>query len=146
MPLDFDFFKYPVYSYGLKEGLIVMLEFNSYKKVIFFSGDTTATCKLSSISLEYYAIFNQNYPITMGTLYARTTLISYTKATLIHSPKETLLGRLKLATCLFVHYKVYCYYILIKNENEKFYNPSITVSISDILHQVFVTFIPTRDI
>ena len=35
IPLDFDFFKHPVYSYGLKEDLIVRLELNSSEKVIY---------------------------------------------------------------------------------------------------------------
>ena len=34
IPLDFDFFKYPVYPYGLKEDLIVRLELNSSEKVL----------------------------------------------------------------------------------------------------------------
>ena len=29
IPLDFDFFRHPVYPYGLKEDLIVRLELNS---------------------------------------------------------------------------------------------------------------------
>ena len=29
IPLDFDFFKHPVYPYGLKEDLIVRFELNS---------------------------------------------------------------------------------------------------------------------
>ena len=35
IPLDFDFCKHPVYSYGLKEDLIVRLELNSSEKVIY---------------------------------------------------------------------------------------------------------------
>ena len=35
IPLDFEFFKHPVYSYGLKEDLIVRLELNSSEKVIY---------------------------------------------------------------------------------------------------------------
>ena len=35
IPLDFDFFKHPVYSYGLKEDLIVRLELNSSENVIY---------------------------------------------------------------------------------------------------------------
>ena len=31
IPLNFDFFKHPVYAYGLKEDLIVKLELNSSK-------------------------------------------------------------------------------------------------------------------
>ena len=34
IPLDFDFFKHPVYQYGLKENLIVRLELKSSEKVI----------------------------------------------------------------------------------------------------------------
>ena len=34
IPLDFDFFKHPVYPYGLKEDLIVRLELNSSEKVL----------------------------------------------------------------------------------------------------------------
>ena len=33
IPLDFDFFKHPVYPYGLKENLIVRPELNSSEKV-----------------------------------------------------------------------------------------------------------------
>ena len=52
IPLDFDFFKHPVYPYGLKEDLIVRLELNSSEKVISCKGDTNATYKLSDISLD----------------------------------------------------------------------------------------------
>ena len=34
IPLDFDFFKHPVYPYRLKEDLIVRLELNSSEKVL----------------------------------------------------------------------------------------------------------------
>ena len=43
IPLDFDFFKHPVYPYGLKEDLIVRLGLNSSEKVILCTGDTVAT-------------------------------------------------------------------------------------------------------
>ena len=39
IPLD-DFFKHPVCPYGLKEDLIIMIELNSAKEVIIFTGDT----------------------------------------------------------------------------------------------------------
>ena len=42
IPLDFDFFKHPVYPYSLKEDLIVKLELNSSEKVILCTGDTAA--------------------------------------------------------------------------------------------------------
>ena len=34
IPLDFDFFKHPIYTYGLKERLLVRLELNSAGKVL----------------------------------------------------------------------------------------------------------------
>ena len=43
IPLDYDFFKHPVYPYGLKEDLIVRLELNSSEKVLLCTGDTSAT-------------------------------------------------------------------------------------------------------
>ena len=42
IPLDFDFFKYPVYPYGLKEDLIARIELNSAKHVILCTEDTNA--------------------------------------------------------------------------------------------------------
>ena len=62
IPLDFDFFKHPVYPYSLKENLIVRLELNSPGKAILCTGDTSATYKLSDISLEYDAIFDELMP------------------------------------------------------------------------------------
>ena len=49
IPLNFDFFKHPVYPHGLKERLIVRTELNSAEKVILCTGDTNATYKLSDI-------------------------------------------------------------------------------------------------
>ena len=69
IPLDFDFFKHPVYPYGLKEDLIVRLELNSSDEVILCIGDTNATYKLSDISLEYDAIFDEPYATTIGSMY-----------------------------------------------------------------------------
>ena len=79
--MDFDFFKHPVYSYGLKENLIVMLELN---KVILRAGDTSASYKLSDILLEYDAIFDESYATSIGEMYTGTTSILYTKVTSIH--------------------------------------------------------------
>ena len=59
IPLDFDFFRHPVYPYGLKEDLVVRLELNSSEKVILCTGDTSATHKLSDILLENDAIFDK---------------------------------------------------------------------------------------
>ena len=52
IPLDFDFFKRPVYPYGLKEDLIVKLELNSSEKIVFCTRNTSAIYKLSDILLE----------------------------------------------------------------------------------------------
>ena len=56
-PLDFDFFKHPVYPGGLKEVLIVRLELTSSEKVILCTGDTSATFKLSEILPEFDTTF-----------------------------------------------------------------------------------------
>ena len=95
--LDFDFFKHPVYPYGLKEDLLVRLELNSSEKVILCTGYTSATYKLSAILLEYDATFDEPYATTIGEMYTRTTLIPYTKITSIHYQtisKKTLPGQL----------------------------------------------------
>ena len=55
------FFKHPVYPYGLKEDLIKSLKSIFSEKVILCSEYTTATQRLSEISLEYDAIFNECY-------------------------------------------------------------------------------------
>ena len=60
IPLDFDFFKHLVYAYVLKERLFISLELNSTRKVLFCTRDTNATYKLSDISLEYDAIFDES--------------------------------------------------------------------------------------
>ena len=84
IPLDFDFFKHPVYPYRLKEDLIVRLELNSSEKVILCTGDTSATYKLSDIWLKYDAVFEEHYATTIGEMYTGTTSIPYTKVTSIH--------------------------------------------------------------
>ena len=93
IPLDFDFFKHPVYPYGLKKDLIVRLELNSAEKVILCTGDTSATYKLSDVSLEYDAIFDQLYATSISEMYTGRTSIPYTKVTSIHyqtlSKKDT---------------------------------------------------------
>ena len=93
IPLDFDFFKHPVYPYGLKKDLIVRLQLNSVEKVILCTGDDSATYKLSDISLEYNAIFDEPYATTIGEMYTATTWIPYTEVTSIHyqtlSEKDT---------------------------------------------------------
>ena len=72
-----------MYPYRLKEDLIVRLELNSPEKVILCTGDTSATCRLSDISLEYDAIFDEPYATTIGEMYGGTS-ITYTNVTSIH--------------------------------------------------------------
>ena len=43
IPLDFDFFKHPVYPYGLKEDLVGRLKLISSEKMILCDRDTTST-------------------------------------------------------------------------------------------------------
>ena len=83
-PLDFNFFKHPVYPYGLSEDLIVRLELKYSEKVILCTGGTSATYKLSDILLEYDVIFDGPYATTIRELYTGTTSIPYTKVKLIH--------------------------------------------------------------
>ena len=83
IPLDFDFFKHPVYPYGLKEDLIVKLELIFSEKVILCNGDTAATYKLSDFYLEYDAIFDEPDATTIGESCAGTKFIPYTKVTSI---------------------------------------------------------------
>ena len=93
IPLHFDFFKQPIYPYGLREDLIVRLQLNSAGKVILCAGDTSATYKLSGISLEYDAIFDEPYATAIGEMYVGTS-IPYTKVESIHyqtlSKKDTI--------------------------------------------------------
>ena len=79
--MDFDFFKHPVYPYGLKERLIVRIELNSTEKVILCTGDTNVTYELSDISLEYDAIFDELHATIISKMYTGTTSIPYTKVT-----------------------------------------------------------------
>ena len=83
IPLDFDFFSHPVYLYGLKEKLIVRLQLNSAKNVLLFTGNTNPTYKISDISFEYEAIFDDPYATSMGKMYIGAS-IPYTKVTSIH--------------------------------------------------------------
>ena len=86
-----------MYPYRLKEDLILRLELNSPEKVILCTGDTSATYKLSDMSLEYDAIFDEPYAKTIGEMYNGGMSIPYTKVELIHYhtlSKKTLSGRL----------------------------------------------------
>ena len=156
IPLDFDFFKHPVYPYRLKEDLIVRLELNSPEKVILCTGDTSATYKLSDISLEYDAIFDEPYATTIGSMYSGTTSIPYTKVELIHyhtlSKKDTIwkidvnnpVRSLQGLLLLFFDKRDD-----FANKNEEFYNPSIKnilVTINGMHHQLFAARLKARGV
>ena len=146
IPLDFDFFRQPVYPYGLKD-LIVRLELNSVEKVILCTGDTSATYKLSDISLEYDAIFDEPYATAIDKMYNGTTSIPYTKVTSIYcqalSKKDTTwkIDINNLSVCslqgLLLLFVDKCDDFA--NKNEEFYNPSIKkilITINGMSHQL----------
>ena len=77
--------------------MIVRLELNSSENGILCSEDTTATCKLSGISLECDAIFDESYVAAKGELYAGTMSIPHNTLTSIDYQtlyKEALTGGL----------------------------------------------------
>ena len=148
IPLDFDFFKHPVYPYRFKEGLIVRLELNSYEKVILCTGDTLAAHKLSDISLEYDATFDKPYATTIGLMYNGTTSIPYTKVELIHYQalsKKGTIWKIDVNNLSVRSLQGLLLLFLDKgddfaNKNEEFYNPSIKkilVAINGMPHKLF---------
>ena len=159
IPLDFKFFKHPLYPYRLKEDFIVRLELNSSEKVILCTGDTNATCKLSDISLEYDAIFDEPYGTTIGEMYTGTASIPCTKVTSIRyqtlSKKDTI-WKIDVINLSVRSLQGLLLLFLDKpddfaNKNEEFYNPSmkkILTTINGRPHQLFaaafVLWIDTR--
>ena len=157
IPLDFDFFKHPVHLYGLKEDLIVRLELNSSERIILCTGDTSATYKLADISLEYDAIFDKSYAISIGEIYTGTTSIPYTKVTSTHyqtlSKKDTTwkIDVNNLSVCLLQGLLLLFFdkHNDFANKNEGFYNSSIKkilVTINGMLHQLFSAGLQVRNI
>ena len=128
----FDFFKHPIYSYGLREDLIIRLELTSLGKVLLCTGDTNATYKLSDISLEYDTIFDEPYATTIGEMYVKTS-IPYTKVTPIHYETLSKKGTLWKIDVNNISVRSFQGLLLLffdkrddfANKNEEFYNPSI---------------------
>ena len=147
IPLDFDFFKHPVYPSGPRKDLILRFELNSSEKVILCTGDAGETYKLSDISLEYDATFDVPYAMAIGAM-STETIIPYAKVTSIHyqtlSNKNTnwkidvnnLSARsLRGLLLLFLDKRDD-----FANKNEEFYNPSmkkISITINGIPLQLF---------
>ena len=137
--------------------MIVRLELNSSEKVILCTGDTSATYKLSDISLEYDAIFDKPCDTSIGEMYTGTTSIPYTKVTSIHyqtlSKKDTTwkidvnnlsVRSLQGLLLLFLDKRDD-----FANKNEEFYNPSIKkilVTINGMPHQLFAAGLQAREI
>ena len=146
-----------MYPYVLKENLIVRFELHSFEKAILCTGDTSATYKLSDISLEYDAIFDEPYATAIGLVYNGTMSIPFTKLELIHyhtlSKKDTIwkIGLNNLSVCLLQGLLLL---FLDKrgdfaNKNEEFYNRSvkkISVTINWMPHQLFAAGLQVRDI
>ena len=157
IPLDFDFFKHPVYPYGLKERLIVRIELNSTEKAILCTGDTNATYELSGISLEYDAIFDGPYATIISEMYTGTASIPYTKVTSIHYQtlsKKGTTWKIDVNNLSFRSLQGLLLLFLDKrddfaNKNEEFYNPSIKkilTTINGMLHQLFADGLQARNI
>ena len=157
IPLDFDFFKQPVYPYGFKERLIDRTELNTSEKVILCTRDTNTTYDLSDIFLEYDVIFDEPYATTIDEMYTGTTSIPYTKVTSIRyqtlSKKDTA-WKIDVNNLYICSFQSLLLLFLDKrddfaNNNEEFYNPSITkilVTINGMPHQLFEAGLQGRDI
>ena len=154
IPLDLDFFKHPVYPYSLKEDLIIRLELNSSEKVILCPGDTSATYKLSDISLP---IVDVPYATTTGEVCTRTTSIPYICVTSIYyqtlSKKDTTwkigVSNLSIRSLQDLQLLFLDKCDDFANKNEENYNPSIKkilATIKKIPHQLFTVGFQARDI
>ena len=136
----------------------MFVELNTSEKIILCTGDLNATYRLSDISLEYDAIFDESYAATIGEMYGGTngTSITCTKVTSIHyqklSKKDTTwkidmnnlsIGSLQGLLLLFLDKRDD-----FANKNEKFYNTSIKkilVTINGMPHQLFAAGLQARD-
>ena len=157
IPLDFAFFRHPVYPYGLKEDLIIRFELNSSGKVILCTGDTSATYKLSDILLEYGAILDEPYATSIGEMYTGTRSIPYAKVTSTHYQtwcKTDTTWKIDVNNLSVRSLQGLLLLFLDKrddfaNKNEQFYKPSIKkilVTINGMPDQLFAAGLQATDI
>ena len=151
------FFRHLVCPHVLKECLFIRIELNLAKNVLFCTGDTNATYKISDIYLEYDEIFDYPYATGIGEMYIGTMSITYIKVTSIHyqklSKKDTVLiidlnnlsvRSLQGLLLLFLDKRDD-----FANKKEAFYNSSIKkilVTIYGMLHQLFAAELQAREI
>ena len=155
--LDFDFFKHPVYPYGLKEGLSITIELNTVKEVILCTGDTNAIYKISDIILEYDAIFDDPYVTSIREMYIREVSIPYTKVTSIHYQalsEKDIVWKIDVNNLSVRSLQGLLLLFLDKhddfaNKNEEFHSPSIKkilVTINGMPHQRYAGGLNAIDI
>ena len=151
------FFRHLVCPHVLKECLFIRIELNLAKNVLFCTGDTNATYKISDIYLEYDAIFDYPYATGIGEMYIGTMSITYIKVTSINyqtlSKKDTVLiidlnnlsvRSLQGLLLLFLDKRDD-----FANKKEAFYNSSIKkilVTIYGMPRQLFAAELQAREI
>ena len=119
-------------------------------------GDTSATYRLSDISLEYDAIFDEPYATAIGKMYVGTSIL-YTKAESI--PYQTLSKKdttWKIGVNNLSVRSLQGFMLLFlnkrgdfANKNDEFYNPNINkilVTINGDPHQLFKGVLEAMDI
>ena len=139
IPLDLQFFKYPIYLEGLKEDLSVTIQFNSDNKVMLVTGDANATYTISDIALECDIITDNIYAQTISKIYDEFdlpyTFITHDKHEVFNKKDSTwpieiitTAQNLQGILLLFRNSQVTTNF---SYKNEQFYNPTIkTVLIS----------------
>ena len=157
IPLDFEFFKHPVYPSGFEEDLAIMIELNSAKEVILCAGDTNAIYKISDINLEYDGIFDISYATSIREIYGGRLSILYTKVISSHyqaRSKKDIVWKINVNNISCRSLQGLLLLFLDKrddfaNKNEEFYNPSIKkilVTINSMPHQLYKSDLGARDI
>ena len=150
------FFRHLVCPNVLKECLFIRIELNLAKNVLFCTGDTNATYKISDIYLEHDAIFDYPYATGIGEMYIGTMSIPYIKVTSIHYQtlfkKDTVLmidvNNLSVRSLQGLLLSFLDKRDDFGNKNEAFYNSSIKkilVTIYGMPHPLFVAGLQARE-